>query len=239
MASISKTDNKRVPGGLFVSFEGPEGAGKSTQISMLADHLQKQGYPVLATREPGGTHLGEALRSLAKHLEAPEAPCPVAELLIMGASRAQHVKQVLEPFLRQGGIVLCDRFADSTTVYQGIARGLDLAFVGAMHRITTGGCWPQLTILLDIPPEEGLARSRRRSYANGARDRFEDEALDFHLRVRNGFLKMAAEEPDRFRVFSTAGSKTGVHSGIVDAVDEILKAATDSETLIDNESVQQ
>jgi dTMP kinase len=211
------------PGGLFVSFEGPEGAGKSTQVSLLAEHLKEMGYRVLPTREPGGTRLGEELRVLAKHMSAEDAPCPIAELLIMGASRAQHTEMVIKPFLATGGIVLCDRYADSTTVYQGIGRGLDMAFVHSMHKVTTQGCWPRLTILLDVPPEVGLKRSRRRQYAGGVRDRFEDEPADFHLKIREGFLALARAEPDRFRVFSSVRAETHVHDEIVREVEMLVR----------------
>ncbi|MDT8390633.1 MAG: dTMP kinase [Lentisphaeria bacterium] len=216
------TSPKTIAGGLFISFEGPEGAGKSTQVNLLKTHLEKQGYPVLVTREPGGTPLGEELRVLAKHMDGEEAPVPVAELLIMGASRAQHAAKVITPYLATGGIVICDRFADSTTVYQGIGRDLDMDFVQRLHKITTAGCWPAVTIVLDVPPEIGLARSRSRDYGEGVKDRFEEESLDFHTKVRNGFLALAKREPARFRVFSTELPKENVHAGIVAAVDKLL-----------------
>lgn len=219
MAGIPR---KKVGNGLFVTFEGPEGAGKSTQMRMLGEVLMADGYEVLATREPGGTHLGEELRHLVKHLAGDEAPCPVAELLLMGAGRAQHVEKVIAPFLAAGGIVLCDRFADSTTVYQGVGRGLDMDFVMAMHRQSTGGCWPRLTILLDVPCEIGLGRSRQRCYGEGVRDRFEDESLHFHRTVRDGFLELAAAEPQRFRIFSTELEIAEVHAGIVKEVRRVL-----------------
>lgn len=216
------TSPKTIDGGLFISFEGPEGAGKSTQVRLLKDHLEKHGYPVLVTREPGGTPLGEELRTLAKHMNEEEAPVPVAELLIMGASRAQHAAKVIAPYLAAGGIVICDRFADSTTVYQGMGRALDMDFVQRLHKITTADCWPAITIVLDIPPAIGLARSRTRDYGEGVKDRFEEESLDFHTRVREGFLTLAEQEPDRFRVFSTELPKETVHAGIIDAVDKML-----------------
>jgi dTMP kinase len=193
-------------------------------VRLLVEHLRDLGYTVVPTREPGGTVLGEELRRLAKHSEAGEAPCPVAELLIMGASRAQHCRQVVAPGLAAGGIVVCDRFADSTTVYQGKGRDLDMGFVQAMHRITTGGCWPAITFLLDVPTEVGLARSRGRSYGEGVTDRFEEECTDFHRRIRAGFLELAASEPDRFRVFSTSQPEARVHAAIVAEVESLIAA---------------
>ena len=220
------TSIKTIDSGLFISFEGPEGAGKSTQVKLLKAHLENQGYSVLVTREPGGTPLGEELRALAKHMKAEEAPVPVAELLIMGASRAQHVSQVIAPYLAAGGIVICDRFADSTTVYQGMGRGLDMGFVQRLHQLTTAGCWPVMTILLDVSPAIGLKRSRGRDYGDGVKDRFEEESLDFHTKVRDGFLTLAEQEPDRFRVFSTELPKETVHAGVIAAVDALLNKET-------------
>lgn len=217
---------KTIDGGLFISFEGPEGAGKSTQVKLLQAHLEKLGYSVRVTREPGGTPLGEELRTLVKHMHAEEAPVPVAELLIMGASRAQHVAQVIAPFLATGGIVICDRFADSTTVYQGIGRDLDMDFVQHLHRLTTAACWPAITIVLDVPPQIGLGRSRKRDYGDGIRDRFEEESLAFHTKVREGFLALAEQEPGRFHVFSTELPKETVHGGIVKAVNRKLPEGT-------------
>ncbi len=211
-----------LPGGLFITFEGPEGAGKSTQMELLATTLRRRGYAVLTTREPGGTPLGEELRKLVKHLGGEAAPCPEAELLLMGASRAQHATKVIAPFLRQGGIVLCDRYADSTTVYQGAGRGLDLGFIADMHQMSTCGCWPALTIVLDVPAEVGLQRSRQRNYGPGVVDRFEEESLAFHRRIRQGFVDLADGEPARVKLFDTQNPVAEVQAAIMGEVARVL-----------------
>lgn len=211
-----------LPHGLFVSFEGPEGAGKSTQIALLSTVLRDRGYAVTVTREPGGTPLGEQLRDLIKHFGGPEAVSPRAELLLFGASRAQHMDEIIEPHLARGGVVLCDRFADSTTVYQGCARRLDPEFIRAMHRFTLADRWPDLTILLDIPAEQGLVRARNRA-GNGTRpDRIEAESPEFHEAVRQGFLDLAAREPGRFRVISAERPVAVVHADILEVVNGAL-----------------
>lgn len=200
--------------GFFISFEGIEGAGKSTQSRLLAEALRGHGRQVLETREPGGTPLGEELRRLVKHGPGPVAVAPETELLLMCASRAQLVRQVILPFLETGGIVLCDRFADSTTAYQGHGRGLDLDLIRRLHDVTTGGCWPDLTILLDLEVRTGLGRAHRRA-AELPVDRFEAEAATFHQRVRDGFLLLARAEPRRFRVFAAASDAHFLHTAIL------------------------
>ena len=184
---------------LFVTFEGIEGSGKSTHLRLLAGALRAAGHTVAETREPGGTALGEALRDL---LLTPSAtpPEPVAELLLYCADRAQHVAQVIRPALAAGQIVLCDRFSDSTLAYQGYARGLDLATVRALDASARAGLEPDLTFLLDCPPDSGLARARARS---GGSDRFEREAVAFHEAVRRGFHALAGAAPARYRIVDT------------------------------------
>ena len=186
-------------GGLFVTFEGVEGSGKSTHVRHLARALRATGYEVVETREPGGTPLGQALRDL---LLAPTStpPEPLTELLLYCADRAQHAAEVIRPALAAGRIVLCDRFADSTIAYQGYGRGLDLDTVRALDARARGGLEPNLTFLLDCPPAAGLARAQARS---GAADRFEQEALDFHEAVRRGFHALAASAPARYRIVDT------------------------------------
>jgi dTMP kinase len=182
--------------GLFISFEGGEGCGKSTQIAALKAHLEAEGHAVLQTREPGGTPLGESVRNLLQHDEAGMGMSPESELLLFAASRAQHVRELIAPAIAEGKIVLCDRFMDSTTVYQGVARAIDAKQVAAINKFAVGQTKPDLTILIDLPPEIGLARVHARSH--GQLDRMEQEAIEFFEAVRKGYLDLAAEEPERF-----------------------------------------
>ena len=194
-----------LPKGCFITFEGPELAGKSTQINRLAATLTAAGHQVLCTREPGGTVVGERLRDLVKHLTGPEAPCSEAELFIFAASRVQLIRQRLLPHLAAGGVVLCDRYADSTTAYQGYGRGVDLALIAGLNATATTGRWPDLTLLLDLTPEAAERRRPGRAEALGSgapRDRFEEEAAAFHARVRAGYLTLAAAEPARWRTLN-------------------------------------
>ena len=188
--------------GFFISFEGVEGAGKSTQARLLAEALQAAGRQVLLTREPGGTPVSEELRRIVKHTPGDTPLCAEAELLIMAASRAQLMRQVILPFLAQGGVVVCDRFADSTTVYQGYARGLDLNVIAQVNALATGGRWPDLTFILDLPVDVGFARVNRRAVTDSAtvHDRFEAEAREFHEKVRAGFQALAQQQPQRIRL---------------------------------------
>ena len=182
-------------GGRFVTFEGGEGAGKSTQLRHLAARLRESGLEVLATREPGGTPGAEALRRLLLRGGA-ERWTPLAELYLFLGARADHVARRIRPALLEGRWVLCDRFHDSTRVYQGIAGGLGIELVDRLQEPVLEQARPELTILLDIPAATGLARSREAG--NGSR--FEAKRLDYHERVRRGFLELAAREPDRFLV---------------------------------------
>ena len=182
----------------FVSFEGSEGSGKSTQIDLLAARLEAAGYEAVVTREPGGTDIGEEIRHLLKHSKKGQAMCPEAELLLFAASRAQLVREVIIPALLAGKIILCDRFLDSTTVYQGVARKLSTEAVAGINRFAVGEIMPALTVVLDLPAEVGLARARRRPSAQP--DRMEQEALEFYQRVREGYLTLAKARPERFLV---------------------------------------
>lgn len=200
--------------GLFITFEGGEGCGKSTQIAALKKRLEAAGHPVVQTREPGGTVLGEAIRHLLQHDDAGEGMSPEAELLLFAASRAQHVRELIAPAIAANKVVLCDRFLDSTTVYQGIARAIDAQQVDVINQFAVGSTQPDLTILIDLPPEIGLARVHARS--DGQLDRMEQEAIEFFQAVRQGYLDQAAAEPDRFVVLD------GSHS-IETMSDEIWK----------------
>ena len=181
--------------GRFITIEGGEGAGKSTAQTFLADKLAARGISVLRTREPGGTPLAEAIRRNLLSLDE-EAPVELAELLLVFAARAQHLAKVIEPALEQGQWVLCDRFTDATYAYQGAGRGLSAEFIGKLETLVQGDRNPDTVILLDMPPQIGLARAR----ARGALDRFEQEERAFFERVRQGYLERAAAFPDRYVV---------------------------------------
>jgi len=180
--------------GFFLVFEGVEGSGKTLQLELLARHLRERGIEPLVTREPGGTRLGEGIRGL---LLKDGDPSPQAELFLYLADRAQHVKEVIRPALREGRIVLCDRYYPSTLAYQGYARGLDLNFVEKANDVATGGLKPHMVVLLDLPVEVALKRIRGRSL-----DRMEQEAFSFHEKVRMGFLAQVQREPGLFHIIN-------------------------------------
>lgn len=188
--------------GYFISFEGSEGCGKSTQIQALAKILEAQGHSVCLTREPGGTALGESLRNLIQHDSAGVAMCPEAELLLFAASRAQLAREFIQPALDAGKIVLCDRYLDSTTVYQGVARALKSDAVATINSFATGTIRPDCTILLDLDPAVGLKRILARG--EGQLDRMEQEPLEFFQAVRDGYLKLAQSERERISIFDAA-----------------------------------
>ncbi|MPZ98247.1 MAG: dTMP kinase [Dehalococcoidia bacterium] len=183
--------------GLFVTLEGGEGSGKSTQLKALARLGRRDNFRVVTCREPGGTTLGEALREL---LFSGDAPATSTELLMFAAARAQLVEEVIRPALANGALVICDRFADSTLAYQHYGRGLDLDQVRAVNQVATGGLQPDLTLLLDLDPTEGVARTSTRRDGGEFEDYLERETLAFHRAVRLGFLELAAAEPDRWLV---------------------------------------
>jgi dTMP kinase len=197
----------------FISFEGIEGSGKSTQVKLLAGYLRSKGHKVLETVEPGGTTIGHEIRQLL--LNPKNAMDPLAELLLYYASRAQHIREVIYPAILQGTIVITDRFTDSTVAYQGYARGIDLTIINALSEIVTSEMKPFLTIMLDVDVEEGLRRNRRAQ----KKDRFELETVEFHKRVQQGFYLIAGQEPDRIIVVDASRSKeevAGEISGIVE-----------------------
>jgi len=205
---------------LFITFEGPEGSGKTTQLKLLAEWLREQGYDVLATREPGGTAISEAIRAILLDPAHTEMR-PEAEILLFSAARAQIVGQVIRPHLERGGVVLCDRYADSTLAYQGYGHGLDLDILRRITAFATGGLVPDLTIYLDIPIEEGL----RRKATGEAREwnRMEAQTLAFHRRVREGYLEMAAAEPDRWLVVDASQPIADVQAAIRQRVAALIK----------------
>ena len=195
--------------GRFITIEGGEGAGKSTAQTFLAEKLAAQGISVLQTREPGGTPLAESIRRNLLSVDE-EAPLEMTELLLVFAARAQHLAKVIEPALNQGQWVLCDRFTDATYAYQGAGRGLSAELIGKLEALVQGDMRPDTVILLDMPPEIGLARAR----ARGALDRFEQEAQAFFERVREGYLKRACEFPDRYVVVDAAQDLSDVQQSL-------------------------
>lgn len=187
--------------GHLITFEGPEGGGKSTQAALLADSLRARGLEVLTTREPGGTPTGEIIRNLLQNDLSGEPLCDATEALLFCASRAQLCRNILAPALARGAWLVLDRFTDSTLAYQGFGRGFDVATLRSLNDFATGPVRPSLTLLLDLPVEEGLGRALARS---GKRDRIEQAPLDFHRRLREGYLRLAAEEPERFVVIDAS-----------------------------------
>ena len=209
--------------GRFITLEGGEGAGKSTQLQTVARCLTAAGIPFLTTREPGGTSRAEAIRGLLLSPGEREPMASETELLLMFAARAQHVKQRIKPALAAGTWVLCDRFTDATRAYQGGGRGVDLSQIDALAAWVHGDCWPDLTLLLDVPAAQGLARAEKRS----AKDRIEQEALAFFERVRTHYLAQAAAEPERFRVIDAAPAEAAVTAQVTAAVEAFLARESD------------
>jgi len=205
---------------MFITFEGIEGSGKTTQIKRLVSVLEAKGYDCVLTREPGATKIGEKIRAIlldANHT----AMLPITELLLYEADRAQHVREVIEPALAANKVVVSDRCFDATTVYQGYARGYDLKVIEQMHRMVLGRLKPELTILLDLPVDLGLERAWERIRNQDGRlseDRFEKEDLVFHEKVRQGYLTLARLEPERFRVIDASGDPETVHEDVVEVV---------------------
>ena len=203
--------------GPFIAFEGGEGCGKSTQSSLLFKKLEQQNIPAVLTHEPGGTALGNELRKVLKRKRG-SSISPQAELFLVAASRVQLVAEVIRPALEEGKVVICDRFTYSTLVYQGYGRGLDVSFVETVNNIATQNLKPDLAILLDISPEQGLARKR------SLRDRFEMEDLSFHRRVREGYLKMVAAESERWLVIDASLPRGKIAEIIWDRVSKLLSS---------------
>ena len=201
---------------LFITFEGGEGSGKSVQAKALYRKLTRLAIPALLTHEPGDTPLGEKLTRCLKWTEDTDIS-PLTELLLFNASRAQLIDKVIRPNLAEGKTVICDRYADSTTAYQGYGRGLDLAIVAAINNAAAQGLKPDLTVLLDIPVDAGLARKRAEK-----QDRFEQEATAFHQRVREGYLKLATREPERWLVVDARQSKEKIGEIIWQRVSQLL-----------------
>lgn len=206
--------------GLFISFEGSEGCGKSTQIGRLSTRFRDAGREVVTLREPGGCPLGEKIRDLLKFDPAGEGMTAEAELLLFAASRAQLVREVIRPALDRGAVVLCDRFLDSTTVYQGVARAIAPSSVSTVNAFATGGTLPKVTLLLDLDAVEGRRRAASRK---GPVDRMEQEREEFYEAVRRGYLDLAAAESSRIAVIDASGDINAVGAAITTALSERLK----------------
>lgn len=210
--------------GLFITFEGSEGCGKTTQIERLTHALKAAGREVLVTREPGGTLVGEQIRHVLQHSRESEAMTSEAELLLFAASRSQLVREVIQPALVAGIDVISDRFLDSTTVYQGVARQLQSADVDRINAFAVGTCLPKLTFILDLEASEARSRVFDRPDSD-APDRIEREPLAFYERVRAGYLKLAATDPIRFRVLDASQPREALAAQIIQTVQEVINGA--------------
>jgi dTMP kinase len=210
--------------GIFITFEGPDGAGKTTQLNLLAENLRQRGLTVCCTREPGGTELGDKIRNLLLDIAHNKMSARTEALLYM-AARAQHVAELILPVLARGEVVLSDRYADSTIVYQGVARCLAKDELVAINRFATEGVKPDLTLLLD--GDVGVFRSRLAR--RGRQDRMEQEGLNFHESVRQGFLELATAEPERIRIVNNTGTVEAVHQAVVAVVAEFLNRRSNNE----------
>ncbi|MCG8472048.1 MAG: dTMP kinase [Desulfobacterales bacterium] len=212
---------------MLITLEGIEGSGKSTQMRRIAHHLNGRGLACTLTREPGDTPIGKKIRAVLLD-PANKELVPMAELFLYAADRAQHLGERVIPALRRGEVVVCDRFFDATTAYQGYARGLDLSIITKIHGMVLEGLRPDLTLLLDLPVDVGLARARG-ALASGDRceseSRFEEEALAFHERVRSGYLSLAKAEPERFCIVDATSTPDEVTQAIIGAIDARLDAS--------------
>ncbi len=202
--------------GLFITFEGIEGCGKTTQLQMAGDFLASHSIPLISTAEPGGTPLGRTIRDILLN-RGPYVLSTGAELLLFCAARSQHIEEVIAPALSEGKVVLCDRFSDATLVYQGYGRGLNVEFIKAVNEFAIRGVKPDRTLLFDLPVEEGLARAFdriARQQEASPEDRFEREEKAFHQRVREGYLQLAHQEPQRFRVINASQDIPAIHRDV-------------------------
>lgn len=208
--------------GTFITFEGIDGSGKSTQLRLLASHLRLQGRDVVTTREPGGTPLGIRLRGAL--LDSQEHVDPLTELLVFAADRAQHVRILLRPALAAGHVVLSDRYADATIAYQGAGRGFSPKLISEIVELATEGLKPDLTLLFDLSVSEGGQRTRKRTRDKQQTDRLDAEDVEFHTRVRNAYLEIARAEPERVKIIETSGAVEETHARVKEVVVAFLKA---------------
>jgi dTMP kinase len=207
--------------GTFITFEGIDGSGKSTQLRLLANFLKSNGCDVLLTREPGGTPVGNRLRSAL--LDAQEEVDPLTELLVFAADRAQHVRRVLRPAIESGQVVFSDRYADATVAYQGAGRGFTPALIAEIIELATEGLKPDLTLLFDLSVEDSTARTRRRSNGKEKGDRLDSETDEFHTRVRDAYLAIARAEPERVKIVETNHPVEVTHERVKEIVIPFLR----------------
>ncbi len=210
---------------MFITLEGIEGSGKTSQVNNMAVFLEDRGRVCLLTREPGGTKIGRRIRQVLLDPESRDLD-PLAELLLYNADRVQHVREIILPAIVAGKVVVCDRYVDATRAYQGVARNLDIELVETLHRLLVADLKPDLTFLLDLPPEEGLARAWVQINSGGRNDRetrFEKEALAFHTSVRKGYLDLAAQEPDRFVIIDARASIEDVWQQIAAVLEKAFR----------------
>ena len=207
--------------GKFITFEGIDGSGKSTQLRMLASELRLRGFDVLTTMEPGGTPLGRRLREA--FLETEETVAPLAELLLFAADRAQHVNFLVKPALETGKIVISDRYADATAAYQGAGRGFEEQTINQVIMLATGGLKPDLTLFFDISVGEAISRTNSRSGGGERKNRMDSETVEFYERVRRAYLQIAESEPGRFRVIDASGAISEVKAEALELITEFLK----------------
>lgn len=209
---------------LFITFEGIEGSGKTTQIRLLKDYLDKKGIPCKITREPGGTSIGEKIRNILLNPEH-QNMTPLSELFLYEASRAQHVHEIIKPLIKQKIVIICDRFADASIAYQAFGRGLDLKLVERLNRIASQGLRPDITFILDCPLDLGLKRALDRNQKGETvkEDRFEREDIKFHQRVRKGYIELAKKDPRRIKIIDTRFGEAEVFERIRKIVDNLLK----------------
>ncbi len=208
--------------GKFITFEGIDGSGKSTQLRLLAGDLRMRGYDVLTTLQPGGTPLGRRLREA--FLETEETVHPMAELLLFAADRAQHVNFLIKPALQEGKIVISDRYADATAAYQGAGRGFDEKLVNQVIKVATDGLKPDLTLFFDIPIEKAIMRASGRLDEETKQNRMDREDADFYARVRDAYLRIADREPRRFKVIDASGPINEVHQKVAEIVGEFFSS---------------
>jgi dTMP kinase len=209
---------------MFITLEGIEGCGKTTQINLLSTFFENRGQPCVVTREPGATAIGKEIRSILLNPSSKDL-VPRAELLLYMADRAQHIETLVKPCLAENKVVLCDRYFDATVVYQGCARGLDTRFICELHRLVLEDFKPDITLLLDLSPRIGLARAWKQldsGARSGTESRFEEEALGFHEKVRAGYLDRARQEPERFTIIDASGDENQVQANIRNVLSDLL-----------------
>lgn len=209
---------------MFITLEGIEGSGKTTQVKRIGEFLKSRGQDFIVTREPGGTEIGKKIRAILLDPESKDM-APLTELLLYTADRAQHIKESVIPSLSEGKTVLCDRYFDATVVYQGFARGLDIGLINKLHKLILNDLKPDITILFDLPAEKGLLRAWQQIEKGtrvGVETRFEKETLSFHEKVRQGYLELARIEPERFRIVDASKDEVRVSKEIIKVLSMII-----------------